>query len=511
MNGRRALARDASLVAAAGALQTLAYVWTVAWPLQLACIALLAWRVARSTPRRAAGLGLAYGTAWMVAGTWWLFVSMHFYGGLPAWMAALAVLGLAAFLSLYLAGAMALVARLRPPGRGAYALLFGAAWLLAEWARGVVLTGFPWLASGYAHVDSPLAGYAPFVGVYGIGAIAAGVAAAFAAAREPRAFVAPAVAVVAALVLGAALGRVDFTEPTATLSVTLLQGNVPQNEKFESRHVPEQLDWVRDRLAAAKGDLVVGPETVIPLLPAQLEAATWGAIVAPFRRSPSRGALLGLPLGDPRAGYTNSAAGISAATASLPNGAYRYDKHHLVPFGEFIPTGFKWFTRMMHIPLGDFERGPVAAPSFTLRGERIAPNICYEDLFGEELAVRFANGDATAPTILANLSNIGWFGRTIALDQHLHISRLRTLELQRPMLRATNTGTTAVVDHRGNVTARLPVHTQGVLDATVEGRRGLTPFARWAGMLGLWPLVAVALLAIGAIAASAKPRIARPA
>ena len=185
--------------------------------------------------------------------------------------------------------------------------------------------------------------------------------------------------------------------------------------------------------------------------------------------------------------------------AAEPGGFYRYDKHHLVPFGEFIPTGFRWFTQMMNIPLGDFNRGPVGAASFAYRGERIGANICYEDLFGEELAARFAD-EANAPTMFANLSNIGWFGDTIAIAQHLEISRMRALEFQRPMLRATNTGATAVIDHTGRVTASLPRLTQGVLDAQVQGRTGLTPFAWWAARFGLWPLT---LLALGIVAASA--------
>jgi apolipoprotein N-acyltransferase len=174
---------------------------------------------------------------------------------------------------------------------------------------------------------------------------------------------------------------------------------------------------------------------------------------------------------------------------------YRYDKQHLVPFGEFIPFGFRWFTRMMNIPLGDFERGPLVAPSFVVKGERVAPNICYEDLFGEELAARFAVV-GEAPTILANLSNIGWFGQTIAVDQHLQISRMRSLELQRPMLRATNTGATVVIDHRGAVTHRMAPHTRGVLEGTVQGRTGLTPYAIWAGRYGLWPLAALAMVIV---------------
>jgi apolipoprotein N-acyltransferase len=166
---------------------------------------------------------------------------------------------------------------------------------------------------------------------------------------------------------------------------------------------------------------------------------------------------------------------------------YRYDKAHLVPFGEFMPPGFVWFIRMMNIPLGDFRSGGWHQPSLAWQGQRLAPNVCYEDLFGEELAIRFKD-PATAPTALVNVSNIAWFGDTLAVDQHLSISRLRAIELGRPMLRATNTGATAIIDHTGRVTDQLPRFTRGSLTGVFEGRHGLTPFARWAGAWGLWPL-----------------------
>ena len=378
--------------------------------------------------------------------------------------------------------------------------MFAGAWLLAELARGVIFTGFPWVASGYAHVDSPFGGFAPWIGVYGLGAIVAGVAAAFGFSRlgVARAWLGPAGVLLATLALGAVAGRIDYTRPAGSLSVSLLQGNVPQEEKFATRYMPQALASTAAQLESARGDLVIGPETVIPLLPEHLDPAWWQGLLDRFRQ-PGRAALIGLPLGNEQLGYTNSAAGISAATAALPGGFYRYDKHHLVPFGEFIPTGFRWFTEMMNIPLGDFNRGRLRAPSFVVGGQRVAPNICYEDLFGEELAARFVPEDE-APTILANLSNIGWFGETIAVAQHLQISRMRSLELQRPMVRATNTGATAVIDHRGVVAKSLPPFRRGTLDASVEGRSGLTPFAAWAGTLGLWPLFAIGvatLLAAG--------------
>ena len=497
------------LAAALGALQTLAFVHTGAgWLLQLAAVAWLAWRVLADAtlPRRAAGLGLAFATAWGAASTWWLFISMHRYGGLPAPLAAAAVLLLSLALGSYLAVAMAAVARARRGRPVRDALLFALAWLAAELARGLVFTGFPWAASGYGLVDSPLAGWAPWIGVYGLGAVLAFSAALLAGlARDPRrAGAALAAAAVLLWVAPIALARMDFTQPVSTLQVRLLQTNVPQDEKFALEHLPATLAWVARALKAADGDLVVAPETAVPLLPAQLDqldADYWPSLREHFAQPGRPAALVGVPLGDERDGYSNAVVGLSAGGASV----YRYDKFHLVPFGEFIPTGFRWFTNLMNIPLGDFMRGRLDAPSFAVRAERIGPNICYEDLFGEELALRFAT-PATAPTVLANVSNIGWFGDTIAVEQHLNISRMRTLELQRPMLRATNTGATAVIDHRGRVTASLPPFTQGVLAAEVQGRQGRTPYAAWVGAMGLWPLFMLAWGVLIVLALAARRR-----
>jgi apolipoprotein N-acyltransferase len=467
---------------ALGGLHTLACVFTAAWPLTLLTMTLLVLLLDTALPRRAAVLAWCYGVGWLCAGVWWLFISMHVYGGLPAPLAAGAVLALAAALSLYLAAAGWAYARWRR-GVAWDALLWAALWLLAELARGVIFTGFPWAATGYALVDSPVAALAPWVGVYGMGAVLALAAAGLARLALSRGQDWVALAAALGVVLGVQAGPSDFTRPAGEISVALLQTHVKQDEKFAAAHLPETLAWVARQLLSQQADLVVAPETAVPLLPFQLKdyaPGYWETLVEHFK-GPGRAALVGVPLGDFDAGYTNSVAGLSAGPA------YRYDKFHLVPFGEFIPPLFRWFTELMNIPLGDFSRGVLNPPSFAVGAQRVSPNICYEDLFGEELARRFADA-ATAPTLLANISNMGWFGESVAIDQHLQISRLRSLELQRPMVRATNTGATAVIDHTGRVTALLPPHTQGVLQARVQGREGNTPFADWASRLGLWPL-----------------------
>jgi apolipoprotein N-acyltransferase len=288
----------------------------------------------------------------------------------------------------------------------------------------------------------------------------------------------------------------DYPAPPEALSVTLLQGNIPQNEKFETgTGVVTALRWYGEQLRDANTALVVAPETAVPLLPQQLPDGYWQALQSRFT-SGQQAALIGIPLGSFETGYANSVVGLKPVISPDTTGAYRYDKHHLVPFGEFIPPGFRWFTDLMHIPLGDFNRGAVGQASFDWRGQRLAPNICYEDLFGEELGARFVD-PAQAPTIFVNLSNIGWFGNTVAIDQHLHISRMRALEFDRPMIRATNTGATVIIDHHGQVTHALARHTRGALVGEVEGRSGITPYAWWVSHYGLWPLWGLGLAVAG--------------
>ena len=507
--------------AVAGGLQAL----SIAWPgngqahgwLQVLSLALLAFGLCRlavaDLPLRPALAAAArrcavFAVAWLAGTFWWLHVSMHQVGGLPAPLSVAAVLLLASALGLYYVGAatawVALVRLARWQQRPLAASgLFAALWLLAELMRGRWFTGFPWGAGGYAHVDGWLAGAAPWVGVYGIGAIAAWVAMRLAMFRAwGRQGWRAAVLLVLLLVGVRQLPDGDhFTRSVGSAEVELLQANISQTEKFDAeRGIRDALLWYGERLMASRQPLVIAPETAIAVLPRHLPPGYWAALRNHFAQGQQL-ALLGVPWGDAVQGYSN------ALLALGPEGRpeNRYDKFHLVPFGEFIPTGFGWFVRQMQIPLGDFTRGSVHQPSIDWQGQRLAPNICYEDLFGEELAARFGAGEQP-PTVLVNVSNIAWFGDTVAVDQHLNISRMRALELARPMLRATNTGATAIIDHRGQVQGLLPRFTRGSLVGTFEGREGLTPYARWAAAFGLWPLWALALLVVLWAALSARRR-----
>jgi apolipoprotein N-acyltransferase len=473
------------------------------WWLQLLAQTALCIILFSATSARSAGLRLwTFTTVWLSAVFWWLYIALNTYGGLPAALSVVAVVALAAALALYYGVAGWAQWQWRGASPIVRSLAFAAVWTMAELARGTWLTGFGWGAVGYAHIDGPLAWYLPMFGSYGVGFIAAWIAAAIALLvwRQWRP------ALLAAFVLGLPVllpaSWHNWTQASGTLQVTLLQGNIAQGEKFEaSSGIPMALRWYANELRAARTDLVIAPETAIPLLPEQLPQGYWQALQQYFSTAQTA-AIIGTPLGNFTQGYTNSVLGLAAGQVAL----WRYDKHHLVPFGEFIPPMFKWFTRMMNIPLGDFNRGGLGQPSLPVKGERVATNICYEDLYGEELAVRFLDPQQ-APTVFANVSNLAWFNDSVAIDQHLNISRARALEFQRPFVRATNTGATAIVDYQAKVAARLPGATQGTLVGAVQGRTGLTPFAWWAARWGLWPLWLVCLGCVaGAWAMSRRAR-----
>src|SRR5690606_34340653 len=244
------------------------------------------------------------------------------------------------------------------------------------------------------------------------------------------------------------------------------------------------------------------PETVIPLFQNRIAPQVWQQWLA-IAHERNATVLMGIPLQDHHEGadrYTNSAIGFDASTPldTLVAGAtqMRYDKHHLVPFGEFVPPGFRWFVDSMQIPLGDFNRGPLRQRLFPIKDQMISPDICYEDVFGEEIiqSVRDSATQGPGASMLINLSNLGWFGDSWALRQHLQISRMRALETARPMLRATNTGMTAAIDPNGVVRAALAPMRKGVLDVEVQGMTGMTPYVRWGnGPVLVWTLLLLAL------------------
>ena len=485
-----------------GAAHALSFApWNLPWLQLIALAALFSLAQRAYTVRQAAWLGFGFGIGWFGVGVSWVYVSMHEYGQMPAPLAGLATAAFCAFLALYPALALAVAQWLSPAARARRLLLaLPAAWAASEWLRGVLLTGFPWLASGYAHSDGPLAGYAAVVGVYGIAWIAAFVAgcAALLVDRRgvpTRALIAAALGAAGLLLAGQVLSARSWTSPVgAPLRVRLVQGAVPQDLKFTDGGLERSVAAYAAQLKGEPVDLTVLPESVFPLPLHMLPDTALQAVFGPTR---DRGGALvfGIFIEQPRDYYYNSAIGVAPAGAGAAP-LQRYSKRHLVPFGEFIPPGFRWFVDLMRMPIGDQQRGAPYQGPMDLAGQRIAVNICYEDLFGAEI-IRAWDVPERAPTLLLNLSNLAWFNDSLALPQHLQISRLRALETGRPMLRATNTGATAVIEPRGAVVALAPFNRAVALDAQIRGYEGTTPYVRY----GDRPTLVALAVALGLAAA----------
>ncbi|WP_164878310.1 apolipoprotein N-acyltransferase [Pollutimonas thiosulfatoxidans] len=488
---------------------------------QVFSLAILAFHVFRSTGlQQAAVAGFLFGLSNFGLGLYWLYISMHEYGGMFAPLAATAVLLLAAGLALFIAFACALTRWLSAAHLTLHtdyrrqlliATTWASAWMLTEWLRGTMFTGFPWMNIGYAHVEGVLAGWAPLTGVYGVAWLAAFAAAAIAllacakdTENDAKAAIGVGLTILAGLA-GIALTHVGWSRPLGEpMIIRLVQGNVPQSEKFDPQLVQQgiatymKLAALPPKEASGEPDLIVLPETVMPMFQDRIPPATWRQWLD-IANARDASLIMGIPLHDAAGGndrYTNSAIGFDAATPlnELMTGqtAMRYDKQHLVPFGEFVPPGFRWFVDAMSIPLGDFDQGAARQPAFKIDDQMIAPDICYEDVFGEEIILSVRNSEEHGPgaSILVNMSNLGWFGDSWALRQHLQISRMRAIETARPMIRATNTGMTAAIGPDGAVRAAIEPMRLGVLDVEVQGMHGQTPYVR----LGNLPALVWALL-----------------
>lgn len=462
--------------------------------------------LAQARPRWAPRLAVGLVYAVCLWGYHWIFTSLHTHGQMAWPIAAAATMVLALYVALYGFAAIFVVRRW---ALGPWQV--AAVVALLEWARGFLFSGFPWMNWGLQQVDTPLSGYAPWLGGYGV-VFATALCAAFlaramarGAAQAPQRFRALALAGLI-IALGAIAGLPTFTEPTGQpLRTALIQGAIGQSQKFDPVEVSlnEQVHLAmvaRASEAKYRTQLVVLPETAFIYPWQDLDVSTRQALQGLARENQVT-ILTGIPSQE-GGRWWNSVVGILPDQAEI---GYRYDKHHLVPFGEFIPWGFEWFLALMRMPLGSFEEGAARQLPLGVADQRVGINICFEDLFGEEIIRSMAPSvpEAERPTILLNVSNLAWFGLSNALPQHLAASRMRTLETGRPMIRATNTGVTAHINARGRVTAELASGRRAVLLEDVQGHTGTTPYIA----LGNTPIVLLALAAL--LLPGRPPQLAR--
>lgn len=487
----RVLSAVAPLLAAAGgaaatlATQPFGIRHAAVGALLLLCY--LAWRAA---PRRAFAYGWLFGGAHFLTGLWWIHTALSGHVGLPWAGALLLTVLLCAALALFPALALTLAARATPPGGMARLFALAACWTLAEWLRSWLFTGFPWLMLGYSQIpDGVFAAWAPLTGMVGVTfVLLLAVAALLALLLLPRRRLAAAALLLLLLTAAPLIHHLrQWVEPVGTLQVSLLQGNVKQSLKWQPEVVRQALEDYLHLAARAQGQVLILPETALPLplaaLPPgyaeslqALAAARNGAVIAGVFEEDSEGIY-------------------NAAIAWQPGAAARYRKVHLTPYGEYLPFAevLAPLLGAAGVPYSGLSAGRTVQPLSLPQGITTAISICYEDIFGNEWRRQLPQA-----AFLTNLTNDAWFDNTIMPAQHLQMAQARALETGRWLVRATNTGISAVVDERGRVVARLPAQVQEVLEAEIRLYRGATPYVQWGDALAVVPacLLLLSVLAL---------------
>lgn len=478
-----------------GALMVLAFAPFNIHVLPVLLLAFLLWMTEGATPRRAAWRGFAFGAGLFGLGMQWLYISLHVYGKAPGVLALVLMLGLVAIMAAYYAAFAWLLNRFWPVADGVVAwrrnlLAAPALWVLLEWIRSWFLSGLPWFSLGYSQTDTWLAGYAPVGGVFLVSLVllvlAGSVRQAFTNSAITR-FVS-AVVVLVAVLGGYILNDVQWTKPTGeTVKVALVQGNIPQDQKWlpGNRQSTIETYVALTREVIDDADLIVWPEAAIPLLYSQLDDTLFTDIENEMLGSGQRLVTGVLVHEVPRDVYYNSAVVLGGEERRF------YHKRHLVPFGEYFPvpdTVRNWL-RLMNLPYSDFQPGE---GDNTLRVDdnvTAAMLICYEAVFGNE-----ALDAMPASGMIINISNDGWFGKSIGPKQHFQITRMRAMEAGRWLVRATNTGITAFVDPNGKVVSRLPAFETKAETRELELMQGSTPVVRW----GSWLLLVFIMVFLAA-------------
>ena len=435
-------------------------------------------------------LGFQFGLGLYAVGIYWIYISLHDFGGMPWWFAGFCTFCLCAFMALFPAMVGYFSKRL-----GYLTISTPVLWGLSDWIRSWIFTGFPWLTLGYSQTPhSPLAGFMPIVGVYGVSVITALIAACIAVwlANQKNQTInlvwrrKVIVTITLLTAFGFVFKSVEWTSPLGDpFSATLIQGNIPQDIKWSPDAAETTIDQYIAMTKDSQAQLIVLPETALPVIASQL-APEVKQTLSELAKQNSGNVIVGMVDYNPDTQeYFNSAFSFGIA----PN--QTYSKNHLVPFGEFIPLKqmLGWIYRdWLSIPLSDLARGGKHQRPMQLNNQKVAINICYEDVFGEEIIRQLPEA-----TVLVNISNDAWYGQSYAADQHMQFSQARALETGRMMLRSTNTGATAVIDQHGYVIAHAPHDVKTALDIEAQGYTGSTPYIRW----GNWPFIIICFICLG--------------
>jgi apolipoprotein N-acyltransferase len=462
------------------------------WPIAVLAPAALFAVIRGLPPRRAGWTGAAFGAGLFAFGTYWLYTCIHVFGLAPIWLTAILQTALVAVMSAYSAALCYVANRFwLKPGATRTWLVLPVLWVLLEWLRGWALSGFPWLSLGYAMIDSPLKGWAPLFGVYGVTWATVTSAAAInvllwpAESASRRLIALGGIAIL--FLIPALLGRHDWTRAAgAPVSIAAVQGAVSQDQKWQAKNRDETMVRYSRLTADAWGArLVVWPEAALPILASEIP--DYLRRLKELGHAHGSDFAIGLVNYEPQSRrYYNGLLVLSDS-----DGGWYY-KRHLVPFGEYfpVPAFVRSWLRLMSLPYDDITAGGEHQPILSAAGQKLGLTICYEDAFGSSQLKVLRDA-----TLLINVTNNAWYGDSTAPHQHLQIARMRALEAGRYLVRAANDGITAVIGPHGEIVARLPQFQEAVLQADVRPMTGLTPYARFGNypvIIGAGLLLAVA-------------------
>jgi apolipoprotein N-acyltransferase len=440
-------------------------------------------------PKAAAKLGFIFGFGWFASGISWVHVAIDQFGGMPLFVSILLMLLLCLYLALFPALSCYLASRLTVQKKLSLWLI-PATWLAGEYMRGVFLTGFPWLSLGYSQINSPLNALAPIIGEFGITSIILVMCVSITQIVKNKTDKPSLLALAFSLSAILISHQLTWTQPTGkSANVALIQGNIPQDIKWDQEQVwPTMLKYLDLSRVNFEADIIIWPESAVTSLePAAQEFLAMANKSAALKNSAIVTGILNYNFESKE--YFNSLVVLGKKELEDTEGSYfygsknRFDKHHLLPIGEFVPfqEWLKPIAPLFNLPNSSFSRGEYVQPNLTVNGYKLLPLICFEIAFPAQLNANFK----TETDILLTVSNDSWFGDSHGPHQHLDIAKMRALEFGRPLMRSTNNGVTAVIDHMGKTVQSVPQFTETVLKADVQIVEGRTPYSVW-GQYSQW-------------------------